>query len=227
VRGVVGRKYKIFVTRLCSAINIFPMADPVMHEEHAVKAHAHALDGGTTSPLKRSRSTSPVADAKTAIVAVVSLAESDAAQKKKLLQETMGDLYDLRENVIFTAGAHWQEAKTQLALAHELERSGDAAAAATRKLAEESRDAASTWQELYEDATSLRNKLLLMKVGPDAFEDQVEALKKRKLACAATLPPTVTVSYKIASAELNEYWYKAEKDKVHAMGYDESVLPDK
>ena len=202
------------------------MADLIMHEEHALKANAHALDGGTTSPLKRSRSTSPVAEDKAAILTVVSLVESDAAQKKKLLALTMGDLYDLRENVIFAAGAHWEESKKQLALAREKEKNDERDAKFVRDLANEFQEAARIWQELYEDATSLRNKLLLARIDVDTFDAQVDELKKRKLQCAATMPPTVNDSYNVSCVKLNEQWYKAEKDKVHAMGYDESVLPD-
>jgi hypothetical protein len=81
------------------------------------------------------------------------------------------------------------------------------------------------WHTLYDKATTLRNESLINKMDDETFNARLKELSEEEAECRK-LPITDDDAYKIVTAVLNAHWYAGEKQKVTALGYDSSSMPN-
>jgi hypothetical protein len=184
-------------------------------------------DEEKASSPKRSRSGSPIAAETTtitkddiiSIAAAIHAAPANAPKDAKLLEMTKADIHVLRENSIFTSFAHREAEKLfrSKAAKYHIKRDYELEAVMTERAIEYLK-AYQKWQDLYEDATRLKNALLLGTVTKAEFNARLDDLLERKKVCNG-LVGTYNKAYQIARADLNSWWYEAEEKQDVAMGY--------
>jgi hypothetical protein len=124
-----------------------------------------------------------------------------------------GRLHTLRRETMVSFYAYYEDEKI-------LSRANDSVDS------EVSRLCATRWNNLYSQATTLRDDILTGAIDDTAtFNKRLDSLFELQVSCAALSTPNDN-SVEIAKKLVSEWWCAAEKKKIVSLGYDSSDLPD-